>query len=1011
MDFGYMQNHSLYHHFEQLIELPPSNHQAYISQHIQCPKQQDELKQLLAYHYESQAKTEWHDLIANQIQEVTGDQHIDDLLGTTLGPYKLVREIGKGGMGVVFLAERVDGTMDQQVAIKFLYPSVVHLVGSDVGYNQAQILAKLNHPNITSVLDAGKTATGLYYVVMEYVKGVPIDKFCQQNQLSFSERLALFLKVCDAISKTHVINIAHTDIKPSNVLVSNDGLVKVLDFDIAKTTDLPNAATRNGSAVKRYLRALSVNFASPEQLKGDDITLATDQYSLAVLLYFLLTESVPFIRKAESNKQERIDVIVEAIYKGNKQPLLLNKKVLQLTKLEQYFYQSDLNQILNKAMHPDAEQRYESVQAFKSDIHRALEKHAITAQKNNPFTRLTKWLYRKPAFAALYFILLASGGVLAYQNIALEQERNKAILAQQLANNEAESATELVGIFKQLIASTDPRTSGVFDRKNIAVLNQLHANIIHNNTIKTQDYHQLISQLANSFYSLNEYQKAIDLYLLILTQPDYVEQHLYEAVIGARQLFESYIILEKDAEREEAWQQLQTIHQSGNASEAFMLFNEFSYSLKVGYSPARMKYRTNKLALLSSKKYQNLMANDIRLALELEVITQHHNWGVVEVMEPTAESARRKAKNILSVVDDILSRLPRTHPYYTSMIENKKMALSIFGKELSLTEEYLALYKDLKQVYGNNPLRTKSALSSLVMYMLQEFKVLDSIFYGKQFIDEYAPQLTIENYEAFDDVAYGLRISGEKEQSEAIYQQIFNLLKASLEIEDQYIHIYLAGHFYETSNLVALKSVVEHFNQLYPTQADIDEKLGRYTIHDIDFRIYNALFSSGSKAAINAAINLSKAEGVELLDLWTLPLLYFETGNYKQALASALYMKKAILDKEFGGYLYLEGTYFQHIGIVLAKTAAEVGDKTLAANTLQDLYTYKYHINPTDNDWLTEFEQIATHYDLPLETYSLDTEPQSYEKLLAVVKKMKNQAIASNPSTSFIDGANINYSK
>ena len=212
-------------------------------------------------------------------------------------------------------------------------------------------------------------------------------------------------------------------------------------------------------------------------------------------------------------------------------------------------------------------------------------------------------------------------------------------------------------------------------------------------------------------------------------------------------------------------------------------------------------------------------------------------------------------------------------------------------------------------------------------------------------------------------------------------------------------------------NLVRLKSIVEHFNQIYPTQVEIDRKLGRYTVHDIDFRLFNTLVKSDSKAAINTAQSLRKLEEVELLDFWSLPSLYFDVGSYPQALASALYMKKAILDGTFGGYQYIENTYFQHIGIVLVKAAAEVGDKTLAANTLQDLYTYKYHINPTGNDWLTEFEQIATHYDLPLKTYTPETEPQSYEKLLAVVKKMKDQAIASNPSTSFIDGVNINYSK
>ena len=288
-----MASTALFEHFSLLIDLPKNQHVSYFNQHISDPSQAEELKALLNNHFSNSDKTQWHELIAQQAQDITGDEQLDDLLGSNLGVYTLTEVIGEGGMGIVFLAERNDGMMQQQVAIKFLFPSIVHVVGSKLVHNQAQILARLNHPNITQVYDAGTSPTGLHYVVMEYVAGQPIDLYCQQQKLNFIERVHLFLDVCDAITKTHLINIAHSDIKPGNVLVNKDGLVKILDFDIAKMLH-SNEQEAEDDSVKRYLRALSLAYASPEQLTGQMLTLATDQYSLAVLFYVLLSEQTPF---------------------------------------------------------------------------------------------------------------------------------------------------------------------------------------------------------------------------------------------------------------------------------------------------------------------------------------------------------------------------------------------------------------------------------------------------------------------------------------------------------------------------------------------------------------------------------------------------------------------------------------------------------------------------------------------------------------------------------------------
>jgi eukaryotic-like serine/threonine-protein kinase len=209
-------------------------------------------------------------------------------VGRRIGVYQIVEEIGRGGMGEVYRAVRADGQYDKQVAIKLVRG------GLDTSYvlerfrHERQILASLDHPNIARLHDGGTTEDGVPYLVMELIEGTPIDQFCEQQQLGVAERLHLFTQVCAAVQYAHQRLVIHRDIKPGNILVTAEGVPKLLDFGIAKILD-PAAG-----AETTLVRPMTPEYASPEQIRGEPITTATDVYSLGVVLYRLLTGKSPY---------------------------------------------------------------------------------------------------------------------------------------------------------------------------------------------------------------------------------------------------------------------------------------------------------------------------------------------------------------------------------------------------------------------------------------------------------------------------------------------------------------------------------------------------------------------------------------------------------------------------------------------------------------------------------------------------------------------------------------------
>jgi serine/threonine-protein kinase len=351
--------------------------------------------------------------------------------GRHIGPYRVIREIGSGGMGTVYLATRDDKTFEKQVAIK-LIPS-----GRDTAEivqrfrNERQILASLDHPNITRVLDGGTTDDGLPYVVMEYIDGEPIDQYCARHGSGMVERLHLFQSVCAAVQYAHQRLVIHRDIKPGNVLVTKDGVARLLDFGIAKLLDSQRSYEGDLVAVTgaRFLTPL---YASPEQVRGGPITTATDVYSLGVLLYQLLTGQRPY-RSIRSSSPVSPAAIERAICEEEAEKPSLVAELLRRQSL-----QGDLDNIVLMALRKEPHRRYVSAAQFSEDISRYLNNLPVIARQSTRGDRLRKFARRNRTgvIAAGLVLFTLTGGLAAtvWQARVARQQRDRARLEQAKAD-------------------------------------------------------------------------------------------------------------------------------------------------------------------------------------------------------------------------------------------------------------------------------------------------------------------------------------------------------------------------------------------------------------------------------------------------------------------------------------------------------------------------------------------------------------------------------------------------
>jgi hypothetical protein len=402
--------------FDMAMELPPGERRAFVESSI--PSADPLRAELLAMiDVGDESRFLESTLVLPGLKATEGS--IDVPL--QIGNYKILRELGRGGMGVVYLALRNDDVFHKVVALKVIGSGATAQAGFIHRFKQErQILAGLDHPNIARLLDGGSTEDGRPFYVMEYVAGSPIDEYCSRVGADIPSRVRMTVQVCEALEYLHAHAITHRDVKPNNILVTPDGRVKLVDFGIAKV-DTVEGLVASSSVPGQPTMIMTPGYASPEQLAGDPAGKGSDIYSLAVVLYQLLTGHLPYV-----DADGRPNLAAQLSGRDPKPP---SKDITRSAKPptrgpdSRRTSQSDLDRVVLTALQHDPLRRYASVEAFAEDLRRCLDGRPIVARPVSSAYVFRKLVARNRVAAALALLLVLFAGAAAWMAIAVQIER------------------------------------------------------------------------------------------------------------------------------------------------------------------------------------------------------------------------------------------------------------------------------------------------------------------------------------------------------------------------------------------------------------------------------------------------------------------------------------------------------------------------------------------------------------------------------------------------------------
>ena len=502
--------------FQQAIDLPVTERDAYID--TAC-REDDEVKAYVQKMIEADRHAdefmEKPFTLASIIYE-TGFIH-DERIGTQIGGYTITNLLGQGGMGAVYRAEKSDETFHRVVALKVIKHGMDTRSILQRFFNERQILANLDHPNIARLIDAGMTDEGLPYFVMEYVEGKPITEYCNDKKATVQERLNLFAKVCEAVQYAHRNLIVHRDIKPSNILVIADGNVKLLDFGIAKML-LPVEGIEVSTLTSEGFPVMTPEYASPEQIKGEPVTTASDVYSLGIFLYELLCGYRPYeiktrtpveIQRTVTTSQPVKPSVQITTHKTNTAELMAicQSRSTTIERLRRNLA-GDLDNIVMTALRKERERRYQSAEQLLNDIDRYRSNLPVSARPDTVWYRSSKFVRRHTygvAAALLIFIILVTGiitttwqaHIATGAKLAADEQR---ILAERRFNEVRELARRFIFDFHDEIE----HLSGSRTARELLVSTALE--YLERLAHEAGDDHELLHELATAYVRVGDIQ-------------------------------------------------------------------------------------------------------------------------------------------------------------------------------------------------------------------------------------------------------------------------------------------------------------------------------------------------------------------------------------------------------------------------------------------------------------------------------------------------------------------------
>jgi len=691
--------------------------------------------------------------IINEVAVSEMPEGFQNFLNRTIGPYRLEEIIGEGGMGAVYRARRTDGEFDQQVAFKFLKNGLYSPQMRERFRIEKIILSRLDHPNIARLIDGGVTDDGIPYLVMEFVEGVPVDDYCKQSHLSIEDRIKLFRTICETVQYAHSQLVIHRDLKPQNIYVTRDGNVKILDFGIAKLIDedpdgLAHLQTRQGQFL------LSLQYAAPEQISGDDISTTTDVYVLGILLYDMLTGRFPYDFKNKTLSEAR-EII------RNQDPVRPSRN--QNSDIGSIA--DDLNAIILKALRKDPEGRYQSVFEFVEDINRFEEKLPVYAKKGGLRYRSKKFIERNRYSLATGLLILLAIGIMGIYHIRTLDEQVKR------AEQEAETAMAVTDFLVSLFESSNPTENVESDITARDLLNR-GTERIGDEKMNPETKIKLLLALGDATTKLGDYEKAGEIYLHADSVSNhYFDEDSYQVAYSAMKMG---VYLKSRSDYERAEHQLKKVlpYFEKHSRQYPLDYASILFNLGASYQATGRPDSSLFFLEKSHEIYLREKPNESYLYLQNTIAQAYRTLGRLE-----------EAEHIyISIVEEIEKRPESDYPTYISVLNN--LALLFLSKDdLPMAEEFFLKTLDVTRVvYGDEHPNTILIYGNFLSTLARQFKVdeinnhrdyylqLNRVVYGEESWRVATVQRTLGNM--FFTFGYFDQASAYLSQSLAMFERV-----------------------------------------------------------------------------------------------------------------------------------------------------------------------------------------------------------------------------------------------
>ncbi|MEE4143454.1 MAG: serine/threonine-protein kinase [Halieaceae bacterium] len=678
--------------FEESLARDPAERDAFLA--TACGDDAEllaELRSLLSH--DASDGPDLDEVVRGQADEMLAD-FSHQRVGAAYGPWELVTHLADGGMGAVYLARRCDGAFEQQVAVKLLNPALVGAQGRQRLESERQILANLNHPNIAHLVDGGTGPDGVPFLVMDYVEGLPIDAYCNENSLDTRQRLALFIKVCAAVDYAHRNLVVHRDIKPSNILVDANREPQLLDFGISKLLD-----DTDPGLTQAEQRLFTPAHASPEQITGSTITTATDVYALGVLLYELLAGRLPYAADDKTAYSSALIAqrILEteplspsaAVTRGSSERIEAGQRrgaQLSPERLKREL-RGDLDNIVLMAMRKEPERRYGSARALMLDVERYLDDRPVLARPSSLGYRAAKLLKRRrgAVISAVMVSLLVLGlTVFAFRQIIAERDAAAA------AKVRAENA---VAFLEDLLKGAD-RFASVGREVTVEDILEIGAQRIESELVEQPiEQARLMHTIAGTYVSLSSNEAALPLARRALALRQSALGPTHVETLESMRTLGTVISNNGDpvAAREilEETMQLQRQHLGADSPELAATLQELGVVLRVLGNPGlSLEYQREAFDILSSLppthdqyRYQPYVMNQIGNALdsmgdyEGAIAAFQRTLELLDVTGQQEDPVRGAALHNLGLALRASGRVAEALPYFQRALEHTRRTL------------------------------------------------------------------------------------------------------------------------------------------------------------------------------------------------------------------------------------------------------------------------------------------------------------------------------------------------